>query len=1067
MKKISILCLSVLMALCAFAEKGGLVLYSPDELQVMAVSPNGKWACGIQGDGTYTMLQGVLWNLETGELTYLSSINPSEVYDVNDDGIVVGNFYDDDVQGNGIPASVAGYYKDGKWTRVDNSAFASQGVLARGGSCNAISADGRTIVGHVQNGPNDYQLAPAKWVDGKLVELLDCQGTGGTARSITADGTVASGWAYSKGNMQRQIVIWKADADTAQYLSERYNNSTVVGSVWDVGYRFSPDGTKLACNKMGLPFVYDLTTGTRREFEPVEEIIGTELSIWYVANDGLVMGTQKLPTYGYVNDGEKAMDITEWLQEEYNVVIDPAKSSITSGVDRSDDGKVIVLNGSKEGLWNSAIVLLDREITYCAPAGLKAEKMQGVNNVRLTWNVPMANSENVLGYSIYRDGNAVVEGITDMAYVDNDLALGTYSYTVTAIYEDAEGNFVESEASVAAVVEVGESLPNSVVNIQTHGINYNDINIRWNAPQSNLPVATYFDPERLVSGFGGGVTSFSVAICLPYDVVSNYAGRYSIARVAFMPRNVEAVYTVKVYINDVEVASKLVDSANLRYNDMNTVDLDTPVAVAAGDKVYVAVDVDASNFSIASNDVIGANYGYVVTGYSDLIKQAGEPEFYSLNQSAIDAGMGEFPHSFAISAIFAPVDENGNVDLACDDVVGYEIYRDEEKIGETQDTQYTDGGLTEDTYTYGIVAKYGNNTQSATATAEVNFVPNEAALVAVEDMEVYAGEDYLGVNWDAPLRNDSRVVTYATGACSGRGMTMSGATDLIEYTVAHVYPSSYLEWYEGYNVEALRFYPTGEALFVIALEEDGIDVAFIELGEMNAADGYKLNQWNNVKLEEPVKIKRGSTYRVKLVCAEVDPSTNPICTDMSIGAASVTDLYSWDYVNYSSAYMDGSVQGSWMIGMLIANDSKETLPVDSYKVIVDGDTDNAESVTEPRYSKNGLTWTVGDTHRVKVNTVYNVAGGTLEVEGTQQVFKVAAGVESIEVDRVRVYPNPATSYITVDGEVEKLVLVDMAGRTVAQTNEATLDVTALAVGNYLLNVYNNGNVTTVKVIIKR
>lgn len=1061
MKKISILCLSVLMALCAFAEKGGLVLYSPSELQVMSVSPNGKWACGIQGDGSNTMLQGVLWNLETGELTYLSSINPSEAYDVNDEGIVVGNFYSEDVQGNGIPAQVAGFYKDGKWTAVDNSAFAGQGVLRRGGSCNAISADGRTIVGHVQNGPQDYHLAPAKWVDGKLVELLDCQGTMGVARSITADGTVASGWAYSKGDMQRQTVIWKAGVDTAQYISE-------VASVWEVGYRFSPDGTKLACNQWGFPYVYDLTTGTKRDIAPVVEDFGTELSIWYVANDGLVLGAQKAPSYGYINDGEKAMDITKWLKEEYNVTVDPKKCGVSSGVDRSDDGKVIVLNGyGSDGMWNSAIVMLDQEITYCAPVGLQGEKMQGVNNVRLTWKAPMSNAENVLGYSVYRDGNAVAEGITDMAYVDADLALGTYTYTVTAIYEDAAGELVESEPSTAAVVEVTEDLPNSVVNIQTHAVNYNDLNIRWNAPKSNLPVATYFDPERLVSGFGGGVVSFSVAICLPYDLVNNYAGRYSIARVAFMPRNVEAIYTIKIFINDAEVASKLVDSANLRYNDMNNVDLDAPVAVAEGDRVLVAVEVDASNFSMPSNDVIGANYGFVTTGYSDLIKQAGEPEFYSLNQSAIDAGMGEFPHSFAISAIFAPVDENGNVDLACDEVVGYDIYRNNEKIAETQELQYLDGGLDETTYTYGIVAKYGNNAQSGAATAEVDFVPNVAALRGVEDMAVRAGENFLGVDWEAPLKNDTRVVSYATGACSGKGMTLSGATGLIEYTVAHEYPYSYLQWYEGYNIEALRFYPSDEALFVLALEEDGIDVAFLALGELGAEDGYKLNQWNNVKLEEPVKIKAGSTYRVKLICSEVDPATRPICTDNNLGAAMVSDLYSWDYSSYSSAYMDGSVLGNWMIGMLIANDSKETLPVNSYKVIIDGDTDNAESVTEPRYTKDGLTWNVGDTHRVKVNTVYNVVGGTLEVEGTQQVFNVAAGVESLEVDRVRVYPNPATSYIKVDGDAEKLVLVDMAGRTVAQTTETTLDVTALAVGNYLLNVYNDGNVKTVKVLIKR
>ena len=43
----------------------------------------------------------------------------------------------------------------------------------------------------------------------------------------------------------------------------------------------------------------------------------------------------------------------------------------------------------------------------------------------------------------------------------------------------------------------------------------------------------------------------------------------------------------------------------------------------------------------------------------------------------------------------------------------------------------------------------------------------------------------------------------------------------------------------------------------------------------------------------------------------------------------------------------------------------------------------------------------------------------------------------------------------------------MNGRLVAETAENTLDVTALVAGNYMLNIYNNGNVRTVKVLVVR
>ncbi len=1059
MKRISILCMTVLMALCAFAEKGAMVLHSPATFQVMSVSPNGKWACGIIGDGNTTLLQGMLWNLETGVTTYLSTIDQSAAYDVTDDGMVVGSFTDYEVTGTGIGTTVAGYYKDGVWTRLDNTAI--EGVLSIGGEAHAVSQDGRTIVGYVMDGPKDSDLAPAKWVDGKLVEVLEHDNTVGNVQTISADGTRAAGWSYTKEDMNRQTTIW--DGENTVRISE-------FSSAFEVGYRFSHDGTKLACNQWGYPYIYDMNTGEKQLLPSVAEEYW-RFQIWYVGDDGVVLGEEQgmsSGSYGYVWTGEKAMNVNDWLKESYNVVIDASKYTVVSGVDRSDDGKVIALvNYLETGEWASTVVILDKEITLCPPVALNAEKLRGVNSVRLTWSEPLMNASNVLGYNIYRDETLICEGTTDMAYIDAGLAEGSYSYTVTAIYEDENGELVNSEPSVAAVVDVVADIPNAVFNIQSHTVNYNDLKLRWNAPESNLPSATYFDPQQQVAGFGGGVISFSVAIRLPYDVVASYAGQYSIARVSFMPRNTEAEYTVKVYVNGAEAASQQVDKTTLRYGDMNIIDLATPVKVAANDDVLVAIDVDASKFTISSNDVIGCNYGNVVTGYSDLLRQASEPEYYSLNQMSLDKGMGETPMSWAVTAIFAPVDADGKMDIACDEVTSYDVYCNDEKLGNTTTTDFFDKGLNEGTHSYGIVANYADGSASNPAPYVINFTPNEEALLAVDEVKVSADVDFVTASWDAPLNNDTRVITYAKGASSGKGIIRSGASQLLEYTVAHEYTYSYLEWYAGYNIEALRFYPTQEAIFVAVLEEDGIDLAFIEIGEMGAEDGYMLNSWNSVKLDEPVKIKAGSTYRVKFVCSEVDPSTSPICMDNGVGEIGVTDLYSWDYSSYSSAISDGGLTGSWMIGMTISNDNTEALPVNSYKVIIDGDSDNADSVTETSYRKDGLNWTDGETHRLKVNTVYDVVGGTLEVEGTQQIFNVTAGVESIEVNRVSVYPNPATSYIKVEGAAEKLVLVDMTGRAVAETANATIDVTALPVGNYLLNIYNNGSISTVKVMIVR
>jgi hypothetical protein len=96
-----------------------------------------------------------------------------------------------------------------------------------------------------------------------------------------------------------------------------------------------------------------------------------------------------------------------------------------------------------------------------------------------------------------------------------------------------------------------------------------------------------------------------------------------------------------------------------------------------------------------------------------------------------------------------------------------------------------------------------------------------------------------------------------------------------------------------------------------------------------------------------------------------------------------------------------------------------------------------------------------------------VEGKDYEVEGEQLMFNVYSGVERIDIDRVNVYPNPATSYINVNGEVEKLSLYDMQGALVIEASANTLDVTTLPVGNYILKINDREGVRTVKVLIVR
>lgn len=1053
MKKISILFAAILVAISVFAEKGAIVLTSPVNFQVLAISPNGQWACGISGDGMTSTEKGVLWNLQTGEFTYLSTSGSSTAYDVADDGTVVGS---------------GGYYKDGRWHSL-------------GGQAMSISRDGRTIVGYSMMGGG---YAPTKWVDGKYALTYPYDNDVAQCYTVSDDGTLAAGWGYTTiggSTLNRTIALW--NDSTVEYLSPR-------ATFTEAGRRFSPDGTKLVCETWGRPFVYDLTTKEKFqipfycEYATKDEVCSGYL-VCYVNDEGTVLGQEQMTnpltnasdTYAFIYDAKAGhpRKLVEWLKTEHGVEIDANEQIPYRGVEMSNDGKVISMlsnvceNGLMTGDYVSIVVLLDREVDICPPVTLQTEKLRGLNSVRLTWKEPIMNATNVLGYNIYRDGQRIVEAQPELAYIDAVPAEGQYTYTVTALYPGEGDELIESEQAEPVTIDVYAEPLNTARNIQLHPVNFNDMKLRWGEPEPNSPSFTYYDYDEQTTGFGGGVVSFSVAMRLPIDIVANYSDDFVISRVSFMPRNPEAKFTIKVYVNGEEKAVQAVDNALLSYNNMNTIDLDAPVKFDSLDDVMIAIDVDATGFSASSNDVIGMCYGQATPGYSDLLRQAAEPEFYSLNQSSLDSGYGEFLVSWAINAVLSKVDANGNVNFDNDVVANYEIFRDDNKLADVTTTHYFDTNLTTGRHEYKIVVHYADGSVSAPATTLVNFAPKYEVLRAINDVKVSVDEnaDALDAEWLAPINNDATVLSYARGNSSGKGMTRSGATDLIEYTVAHEYPYTYFDWYEGYDIVALRFYPTAEAVFGLVLEVDGIDQEMIVLSEMDVEGGYVLNKWNEVKLTNPHKITSGENIRIKLVCTEVDPTTYPITMDSGRGNVGMSDLYSFNYSTFSSAYSDGGLSGNWMLGMVVANDNTDPLPVDGYNVELDGEQANSELITTTQFRKEGLGWKNAQTHRIRVNTIYNIDGNVQEVKGEQLVFNVLTGVERIDIDRVNVYPNPATSIINVDGVIEQLALYDMQGRIVTKTLENSLDVTALPVGNYLLKISDKEGTRTVKVLIAR
>lgn len=85
------------------------------------------------------------------------------------------------------------------------------------------------------------------------------------------------------------------------------------------------------------------------------------------------------------------------------------------------------------------------------------------------------------------------------------------------------------------------------------------------------------------------------------------------------------------------------------------------------------------------------------------------------------------------------------------------------------------------------------------------------------------------------------------------------------------------------------------------------------------------------------------------------------------------------------------------------------------------------------------------------------------VEGEETTM----GVNDLTSTSISVYPNPATNFVKATGDVKEMTVMNMNGQVVATSKTASVNVSALPKGVYVVKVVDaKGNVTTSKVVKK-
>lgn len=1030
------LCATIFLIGDLFAQTGALILTGPEYYQVTALSANGKWACGAYSDGSSTPM-AFRWDLTTGEILTLSAIGESSTaYDVSDNGVVVGTFPDTESTENKAPVETAGYWKDGKWHHLEtiDGEFITHSDY--GGQAICISKDGRHIGGALYNKNKKYM--PVSWTDGKLDRVYGEYV--GVVYDISEDGKIACGWAEHPQAGNRTYCLWTPEPNFLNIKD---------ASPWSVIRSISPDNKNLLCRD----YIYNIETETWTripyysknvmDFE-LYNLIDNNIAIGYEGDEG---GNP----YGIIyKDGETKI-LKEYLESQ-GVVFNSNLVALTQGADISEDGNtfaVMVYNQGEVYMeFRPMIIKLNENLTTREPVCVKAAQLNGIYSAKLTWNAPLANAEGVTGYNIYRDGVKIqTVSPTTFMYIDSSLSKGNHTYEVTALY-----NATESAKSLTAEIEIQDKKVSAPVNLYAVQSGINNVRLGWNAPRSNRIIKSYFEPEDEISGFGGGDNSFESAIRFSKEEIAAYKN-HLITNIVFYPMVAQEKWTITIYKGNDALYTEDIDGTTLKIGMENNIKLNQSVAVPTDSDISLGIKVKVNN---PGYNIIGMVFGKKVAAYSDLVRLEGEDDFYSLYEASQTSGGGSYDYSlsWAMGMLLSGPNESTDIDK----IKGYNVYVGGTKLGETEKLSYLHKDLTDGTYKYEVEAVYANEVTSPKTSAEIIVKKNEECYKAVSNVNAKVTGNQLVATWETPVNDDETFITYANNTPS-KGLVGPETTNY-NYMLGSKYGKDKMNKYIGYQIKSFRFYPLSEADFTFYLKANN------EIVHTEEVIDYTPNTWNTVVLDNPITIQEGTEYFLMLDCFDVTPKAAPVALDSQVGFDGISDLYSTDEgENFSSAHSEASANGNWMIGMVITSPETSSLPVKGYNVEIDGTKMNTELLTETRYEQIFESDVPDETHRMNVNVVYEVVG---EKRGNAVFFTInSTGIDKNLIPSVSVYPNPATSYVKVDGNVESIVAYTIGGTEVARSNENTLNVSNLQTGLYILKISIDGQEISAKVNIAR
>lgn len=664
---------SILLSGAAFAQTSPLVMVTPSDYNIMAASPNGKWACGMYFDSG-NEAYGFRWKLESGEIDLLNTSSPSQAYSVSNDGVVVGLYTDNGYKKNGASTQLAGYWQNNRWNRLE---MPSDAVSSSGAS--GISPDGHYITGNVYVGGKYLGYV---WKDGKIYRQLKENNGIAIPYAISPDGEYTTGWVMNKN---RQACLWGPDGNFTTLSDQQ--------SPFCVGKKFSPDGKKLpyfggwqteeeaggAGKVRGAWALYDMETGKKSAilpagdnddldffdisgnfnpdnanletfglsldgesyetaiafdtvtlsaykghkltsvgFYPMEAQGGWTINLYTRSTDGKLQKFYTQPVTQRLNYGERnvvKLDTPQNLPSgELLVSVEVKVTEASQRITALDFGRAVkgssdLLRLTTEPDFYSMGNLME-ESNYLYAASWAIDAIVPPEGADLA-------KDNVTGYNIYVDGKKVGSSATKNFTVPS-LDKGDHALGVSAVY----ANGSESEQAVAQLAVVpDDSQLQAVKGVAVAPVSASAVKADWAAPVDRDVVQVQYCTG---SASTQGVTApadnnYNIMVGALYPS-KTFRGRtgYAIKKARFYPLT-DATYTVNVYKNDELISETEVDDYTV--GKWNEVELTMPIIIENGSTYRLAIDC----YDVTPKEpAIAVDSSDPLEGYSDIYSLDGE-----------------------------------------------------------------------------------------------------------------------------------------------------------------------------------------------------------------------------------------------------------------------------------------------------------------------------------------------------------------------------------------------------------------------------------------------------------